>query len=293
MDTNDLKCFVAVYEEKSINQAAQRLYISSQGLSKIIINMENDLGVSLFERSKKGVIPTESAEFLYERSIHLIGQVEEIEYGIRQIGMKDMKIRIACARGVLNAISFQVILDFIKKNPQLEVEWGEYSNEDVKKMVCSYKADVGIVVSKSEQEQLVEKWIAGRDVKLLVYEGHPYYNREEISITELSRDKIIILNEQFQVYHTFYSRCMEAGFEPHIVGKTMDINFLYKLCRLKAGIGVIVDFSTADFNLSGVKVIKLSEGLKWDIYQICHQQSQTYPVIKAFQRYLEKKVAAY
>lgn len=290
MDTKELKCFVAVYEEKSINQAAQKLFITSQGLSKIVKNLEIELGVSLFERSKKGVIPTESAEFLYERVNMLINQLEDIENGIRQLERKDKKIRIACARGVLNALSFQLILDFIKNNPTIEVEWGEYANDDVKKMIASYKADIGIVVGTSENEQIVEKQIASRDITLIVYEGHPFYDRSEICISELDREKIIILNEQFQVFHAFKYQCVENGFEPLIVGKTVDSNFLYKLCKLKVGIGVLIDFSTEDFNLSGVRVIPLKEKIKWDIYQIWNKKNQSFPTIKTFQKYIDREV---
>ncbi|BCN30077.1 LysR family transcriptional regulator [Anaeromicropila herbilytica] len=290
MDTKELKCFVTVYEEKSINQAAQKLFITSQGLSKIIKNLENELGVCLFERSQKGVLPTESAEFLYERANVLICHMEDIENGLKQLEMKEKKLRIACARGVLNALSFQLILDFIQNNPELLVEWGEYANDEVKNMVASYKADVGIVVSTTELEQIVEKQIASRSITLLVYEGHPFYQMEEISIADLVGEKIIILNEQFQVFHAFKRCCMEYGFEPLIVGKTMDSNFLLKLCKLKVGVGVLIDFSTDDFNLDGVKVVHLKEKLTWDIYQICNKRNQSFPTIKTFQKYLEERI---
>lgn len=290
MDTKELKSFVTVYEEKSINQAASKLFISSQGLSKIIKNLETELGTTLFERTQKGVFPTESAEFLYERVDLLISHLENIKNGINQLETKNKRLRIACARGVLNALSFQLILDFIEQNPEIEVEWAEYTNDEVKKMIASYKADVGIVVGESDMEPIVQKQIASRDIILTVYEGHPYYDREEISIAELKNEKIIILNEQFRVYHEFYNRCIVNGFEPQIVGKTVDSHFLYKLCKLKVGIGVLIDFSTEDFNLSNVRVIPLKEKIKWDIYQICNKKNQSYSTIKKFQKYLHNNV---
>ena len=55
MNTKDLKCFQTVYEEGSIHQAARKLYITPQGLSKNIRLLENELGAQLFERTKKGL----------------------------------------------------------------------------------------------------------------------------------------------------------------------------------------------------------------------------------------------
>ena len=51
MDIKDLKCFAAVYEERSINRAAGgKLFITSQGLGKVIHKLEEELDITLFER---------------------------------------------------------------------------------------------------------------------------------------------------------------------------------------------------------------------------------------------------
>lgn len=291
MNINELKCFAAVYEEKSINQAALKLFISSQGLSRMIKNLELELNTILFERSQKGVLPTKSADFLYGQVNLLINQLDQIEEGIRQLELKNKVLRIACARGVLNALSFQLILDFIKEYPDLQVEWAEYANDKVKEMIACYKADVGIVVGKSNNDQIVEELIAKREIVLTVYEGHPYYDRAQISIADLKNERILILNEEFRVYHEFNHVCIENGFKPSIVAKTVDSHFLYKLCKLKVGIGVLIDFSTDDFNLQGVKVIPLKEKITWDIYQISNVQNQDFPMIQMFQEYLKHRVS--
>ena len=63
MNTKDLKCFEAVYQEKSISRAARRLYITPQGLGKNIRTLEAELETVLFERTKQGMRPTQSADF--------------------------------------------------------------------------------------------------------------------------------------------------------------------------------------------------------------------------------------
>ena len=54
MNTKLLKCFQIVYEEKSINRAAGRLYITPQGLSRNIRQLEEELDVQLFQRTARG-----------------------------------------------------------------------------------------------------------------------------------------------------------------------------------------------------------------------------------------------
>lgn len=79
MNTKLLKCFQIVYEEKSINRAAGRLYITPQGLSRNIRQLEEELDVQLFQRTARGMEPTESGHFLYEKSGRIIRELEEIE----------------------------------------------------------------------------------------------------------------------------------------------------------------------------------------------------------------------
>ena len=86
MDTKDLRFFRQVYEERSINKASKLLFITPQGLSRIIHHLEEELGVSLFQRSANGMLPTESGTYLYENSTPLLEQFDEITIGIRQIG---------------------------------------------------------------------------------------------------------------------------------------------------------------------------------------------------------------
>ena len=97
MNVKDLKSFEAVYEERGINQAAQKLFITPQGLSRNIKMLESELDTVLFERTKQGVRPTESAELLHERAGILIREFEEIRNGIQQLKNEKRLLRIGCA----------------------------------------------------------------------------------------------------------------------------------------------------------------------------------------------------
>jgi len=284
MNIRDLKCFQIVYENKSINSAAKQLYITSQGLGRIISNLERELETNLFERSAKGLRPTVSAKVLYEHSRQLISQFELIEHAIRQADEQEKKLKIFCARGVLNALSFQVLSDFIKKHPQIEVVWKEMANDQVRHAVSIFSADIGLVVGKTEQPKLHEEFLNTKKMCILVYKGHPFFEREDISIKELSGEKIITLSEQYRVYHDFTNACKEYGIDPEIVGTTEDSHFLYKMCKQKNGLGVLLDFSVDDFVLNDLKTVPLKEDITWDIYMICQKKNLHIANIELFRR---------
>ena len=78
MDIRLLRFFVAVYEEKNITLAAQRCFVSQPSISNAIKQLEDELGVSLFERHKKGVAQTEEAHYLYPTAVHLLAELSRI-----------------------------------------------------------------------------------------------------------------------------------------------------------------------------------------------------------------------
>jgi len=289
MNIRELKCFQVVFRTKSINSAAKDLYITGQGLGRVIDNLEKELGVILFKRSAKGLKPTQSAVILYEYAGQLIGQFEVIEQAIRQNEHKEARLNVYCSRGVLNALSFQVLSDFMECQPGIELIWKEQENSKVKEAVKMCRADIGLVVGGTDYPEICEKHLSTNQACILVYRGHAFFERQKISLAELAGEKIITLSEQYRIHHDFILACKKVGITPNIVGMTEDSHFLYKMCKQKIGLGVVLDFSVDEFNLEGIRMIPLKEKITWDVFMICRKENLSYPNIALFSKYLEER----
>ena len=66
MDIKDLEIFLAIAHEKSIAKASKRLYMTPQGISKVVKNLEQEMNCRLFMRSSFGMLLTESGERFLE-----------------------------------------------------------------------------------------------------------------------------------------------------------------------------------------------------------------------------------
>lgn len=287
MDTKELQYFAAVYQEKSINKAAKTLYMTAPGLSRILTRLENELGAALFIRTQKGVEPTESADYLYGRMHTLLEYLAETENGLNQLSRKQNGLRVACANGVLNALSIQLILDFVTNNPQIDFEWGEYSNTQVRRRVALSQADVGLVVGHAQHVPLRGRKLTDRQVVLLVYRGHPFFERGQVDIGDLRDENVLLLNEAYQINHEFKAKCAENGFRPCIVAETGDSHFLYKLCRQRMGLGVLIDFSTDYFLMPDIRAIPFRKPFLWEIFEVLTEQAAEFPNVRIFQRHLD------
>ena len=71
MDTNAIDSFIALYETRNMHKAADRLFITQQGLSRVIRNLETEWETVLFERSSGGMIPTRAGDYFYGEALRL------------------------------------------------------------------------------------------------------------------------------------------------------------------------------------------------------------------------------
>ncbi len=289
MNTTTLKCFQMVYEEKSISRAARRLYITPQGLSRSIRQLEEELDALLFLRTVRGMEPTESGRFLYEKSGRIIRELEEIEKGLRQLKLRRERLRIGCANGVLNLLPLSVILAFGRLHPELTLEWREYPNGQVKEKLLHSELEYGFIIGNWEEESVRTERITGCRICLLVYEGHPLYEKEEVALDCLQGEKLLLMNEDFRLYHDVTGMCAVRGFTPDIIAKTADGAGLYRLCSQKVGLAVAPEFFRDEFKMEGVRAIPFRESFLWEVYGACRRETAGYENIRLFDRYLKEQ----
>lgn len=89
MDIKILRYFLQICKDGSFSKAAKNLYISQQGLSKSISNLEKEIGVSVFNRTSKGNELTEYGEYLKNKASTIVYQFDILTEGINEIKQKN------------------------------------------------------------------------------------------------------------------------------------------------------------------------------------------------------------
>ena len=84
MNTKELECFLAVCEEKSIHKAADRMFISVQGMSRIIKKLESEIGAEILHRTPQGVRLTGEGEILARHAGSIIDNISNMNREIRK-----------------------------------------------------------------------------------------------------------------------------------------------------------------------------------------------------------------
>lgn len=292
MDTKSIRCFCRVYEEKSINQAAGLLFITPQGLSRVIRHLEEELDITLFERSAKGMIPTAAGRYFYANSGEVLARLEELELGLRQLKDEKRKYGIGFACGVLHLFPFQKMSELAALYPETQIQWEEAANEEILDKIRQGIVSLGFVIGNQcpEHVQVKTEPIFCMKPDVIVYQGHPLYDRQHISVGELKEEKLITLNEKFSSYHSLVARCRDFGFLPDIAAKTMESQLIYRFVKERNGIGIDVNIHRGDMVMGDLKRIPLSDAFPWQVNAVYRKGKEKDRLLQDIIRYFRNSI---
>lgn len=290
MDSKEIEYFETVYEEKSINRAAKKLYITPQGLGRILKKIEAETGTPLFERTQNGLIPTQSAHIFHAHAADLIRRMEHLTFEMQQYAKKDQILRIGCANGVFHIFPLRMIRCFNAANPDIQTTWQEYNNSVIPELILDHKLDYGCIVGKSNDPRIWCRPLTKARICVLVYKGHTLFDQPEIDLDMLKNEELLTMGEQFKIYHDFISACKAKDFLPNIIAKTMDGGVLFHLCAQKLGLGITPDFKIKELWSDSLRAIPLRGLSDWEVYGICLEENKAYPTISFFDQYLNDNI---
>ena len=134
MTIQELEYFKIICREKSITKAARQLYITPQGLSKTLKNLESELQTTLLTRNTSGVTLTETGQYLCDHLDILLTDYYTLRHGIREITQRqNHEIDLLSAYGILRLVTPDCITAFREKYPHISVHYREYPDKQAEK----------------------------------------------------------------------------------------------------------------------------------------------------------------
>ncbi len=270
MNTRNLKCFQIVYEERNLQIAASKLFLSPQGLSKIIKSLEDECGTTLFLRSKEGFIPTESGKVFYEKSRIISQNLNEMFLAIESIDEKEKRFKVGFAAGTIRAIDIPKVKGFMEENPEILGSWSEYENAKVINQVLNDEISFGFVVGRPTDNNLISTHVLSVDLVVYVFKDHKFWNSDILEIKDLRDEKLILMNERHRIYHDVVNACHLCDYKPTIIATVEEGEAMYKLVKNKIGIGISPRFLNDNDEICAVSI---KDAYSWDIYGIYRKDS--------------------
>ncbi len=146
MDLRQIRCFVAVYEERSFTRAAMRLHVVQSAVSAMVRQLEGLRDIRLFERMPLGVAPTPLADAVYARCKALLSQFDELTAAF---GGSVTELRTPLVIGLPPSMSSgllsDLLLNFMAGYPEIQLSIREGYSAVLTEAVVKHELDFAIV----------------------------------------------------------------------------------------------------------------------------------------------------
>lgn len=196
MNVQQFRYALEIYNCRSMNKAAQRLFITQPALSQSIRDLEKDLGFTIFERSSKGVQPTPEG-FTFLTSIHdFVKTIEQLQKDYSHDSDVPTALKVSSNRYTFVA---SAVIDFYnrhcKDRDRFSITLHEVDNTRVIEDVRSGRADFGVMhtmgtnkelqLQDFERKGLLYELISSSRSYIIFRKGHPLESKKTITAKDL------------------------------------------------------------------------------------------------------------
>lgn len=290
MTIKELEEFRTICQRGSLARASKELFMSPQGLSRVLKNLENELDCTLLDRVATGIELTESGKKLYEYAETVLEGYDHLRKELEMIRTSvEGSVDLLVAYDILRLLTPECILGFQEKYPNVAFSYMEYPDRVAERMLLGKEGNVALSIGPFAGDCFDVKHLKKCKLGLLVYEEHPLAEKKEVSICDLAGEPLYLENSSFKLNEFIQSRCWNLGFEPDIVFETNGFDICYKMCRMKKGISVTVDFVHEDMNTEGLCMIPFEEEeMIWEIGMLTRKDTTMQTAIELFYEYIEE-----
>lgn len=230
MKINQMEYFAQVCRLGTITRAAKELHVSQPSVTAAIHEMEKELGVSLFYRRNNKLYLTEEGNFVLDRVVDILKDVERLDRDLKGfVGTKNL-IRLGVPLQIGACLLPLLFGKFRKMNPEVKLEIQESGAMDIVRSLLEDQLDMAIVsVDISRQWDVSWTPLYQSEFCFCVAAGHPQSSLDSITFEEACRQPLVAFKEGFYVNERINRQMKECGVTPEILLRTEQLHTVKNL----------------------------------------------------------------
>jgi DNA-binding transcriptional LysR family regulator len=295
MELRKLDAFCKVIELKSFTRAAKAMLLSQPTISEHIRYLESELNQKLLERQGREVEPTPVGAVLYAYAKRILQTRREAIQAVEQFsGKLSGRIAIGCGTIPGTYILPELVGAFYKKYPAIKTTLHINSSRLIAEEVLVGNLELGVVGAKWNEPGLYWNQIFSDELTLVVYQDHPWVDKETVSLAEIMGEPIITRERGSGTRKVFSRILMENGFREQDLQEVAEIGSTAAVKEaVKAGLGVAIlskravrdEIQCGRLSSIAIKDQKLTR----PFYLIQRKNRELSPVASAFQEFILEK----
>lgn len=289
MDVRQMRYFIAIAEELSFRRAAERLNLSQPPLSMQIKAMEEEIGVELFQRSKRSVNLTPAGEFLLPHARETVAKFDQTRELAKLAARGEAgRLRIGFTASVPMRPSFAATLrHFRDLYPHVKQEIFHSSTDVQLSMLKNGALDVGFVrlPYHADVDPGLFKANMWEDELLLYAAADSKWSNETgpVEIEELASEPFVSFAARSGSFEHATYLCSRAGFLPNVVQHARDGTAILGFVAAGVGVAILPDIYTHT-GISGTVTRRLSTTDTQSFVVFAHRRNGYSNLVDQFKR---------
>ena len=261
MDVRHLRYVTALAQEMNFSAAAKRLHIAQPALSQNIRQVEEDLGVELFERSTRKVALTDAGKAFYRDALVILAKIEAARRTAQRAASGEIgSLTIGfTTTSILGGELTRRIRVFQQRYPDIRITLEDFTVNKLMNQLRASTIDVACSEEIYTDDSLETLALKPLPVVLALYKGHPLAKRRQLRLGMLAKEHFIfpVPFRAWAVHEEFMRFCAQAGFKPIRAGFAP--NALAAVGMAAANLGVAMLHELPLFHCPEVVIRRLVE----------------------------------
>lgn len=239
-DIKHLHYFLEVAVRKSFTKAAHHLYVTQPTISKMVRDIEDELGMVLLDRTGKEIELTDAGKIVFEQAQQIVQSFAHLSDELSDLThAKRGKLTVGLPPMIGIHFFPSILSQFRKDFPGISLHIAEYGAKRVADCVTEGLLEVGVTVG-TVNEEFFNSFVFFDDcLRLVVNASNPLANRSQVALEDLRDEHFILFPEDFALRGMIINCCNKAGYQPKIVFESSQWEFIVKMVSEGFGIAFL------------------------------------------------------
>ncbi|MBO8140792.1 MAG: LysR family transcriptional regulator [Firmicutes bacterium] len=248
MELRQLRYFLALAQHLHFARAAESLHIAQPSLSQQIRALEDELGVTLFERSKRHVALTADGEALLPYARQMVALAEDARAELAERGrLRRGRVRLGTTPTLGGHLLPRLISGFFELYPGLELTITEDGSDRLARGLEEGRLDLALLVEEPHGSVIGLEPLFEEPIVAVLPGGHPLAGQEAIRLEDLRHDGFILCREGYHLRSLTLDACRRAGFTPRVAVSGTDVDTALRFVQSGLGVALVPEMAAADW----------------------------------------------
>lgn len=232
----------AVYKHKNFTKASKELYVSQPTVSAAIRVMEQELGMTLIERTPKSVVFTPAGEVLMQRVHALLSDYNDMLAEANELSRKaGYTLRLGIA-SILSSDIFPLLYkDFLPKHSELKIQLDEDGGLGHIRKLLGEELDMALngIPEDLNTDELSAIPVCRREIKLIMHNTHPLAQYDRVPLEKLDKENVSMLYSPGVMEQLLERTFTASGIQPNVVSQHSQIHGMLEMVLTGCSVGFV------------------------------------------------------